>query len=120
MNSKRFDTIAIDFCSREMALLKTKRADYAEDDDCLMNFHQVSSLIGVRPEQYCMMLGLKHIQSILRAVADDRYDWTWSKPDGEGLKQHISDARNYLLLAAAIIDEKMTPKLKEAADAERP
>jgi len=57
-------------------------------------------------EQVCLVLLGKHLTSIARQIADQSVDWNWSNGEQEGIKQHISDARNYLLLLAAILAER--------------
>ena len=50
---------------------------------------------------------LEHMQSITLAVRDGKYSWTWETEGGEGFKQRIADARNYLLLLAACLEESI-------------
>jgi hypothetical protein len=47
---------------------------------------------------------MKHVQSIALAVRTGKYAWAWETEGGEGLKQRIADARNYLLLLAACLE----------------
>jgi len=95
---------------RERELLRLKRAQYASDDDPLVNFKQIGQLIGLEPHQVAMVLLMKHIQAIAKAVMSDgwRGVWTWrdTMTQEEGLKQRIADARNYLLLLAECLDEE--------------
>lgn len=102
----RFHELAEEFGGRERALLDHKRSEYASQEaDVLENFHTLGALLHQRPEQVAATLLAKHIQAILKQVQDDAYSWSWASDEGEGLKQRISDARNYLLLLAACIDE---------------
>lgn len=39
-----------------------------------------------------------------------KYDWDWETDGGEGLKQRIVDARNYLLLLAACLEVETYPE----------
>lgn len=106
----RFRKLAAEFQERETALLDHKRDEYASQEaDVLENFTTLGLLLRRRPEQVAATLLAKHVQAILKQVEDDAYAWAWETPKGEGLKQRISDARNYLLLLAACIDERKVP-----------
>lgn len=76
----------------------------------LLNFRQVANLTGQKPSQVAMTYLLKHIQSLAIAVKTDEYFWAWTDGNKEGLKQRIADARNYLLLLAACLDEEDNAK----------
>jgi len=70
---------------------------------------KIANFIKEPPEKVCMILLLKHIQSLSKAVSEDTTCicmWFWEHDGREGLKQRIADARNYLLLLAACLDEK--------------
>lgn len=104
----RFYELYSEFLQREKALLSFKRDEYTPDgeEDCLANFRQIAVFEDRTPEQVCMTHTMKHIQSIMRAINTGRYHFAWEVDGGEGLKQRIADARNYLALLAAILDEK--------------
>ncbi len=55
---------------------------------------------------------MKHIQSIVLSIKTGSYcdKWYWNDDGNEGLKQRISDARNYLILLAACIEEELKEK----------
>ena len=106
MKVEDFMRLKQEFDEHESVLLGVKKTEYASDEDHLSNFKEVASWLGIYPEEYCMTLTLKHMHSILRAVKSQDYRWSWSSDIGEGLKQRISDARNYLLLLAALIEER--------------
>ena len=58
---------------------------------------------------------MKHVQSIVLAVKENPdLEFVWENPDGtEGLAQRFSDARNYIVLLAGLIeDQKSGPKLQ--------
>ena len=109
MNRKDFAALYDLFNAEEGKLLRVKREEYVGDlrDDVLTNFKQGSTFEGRRPEEYCMTLIIKHIQSLQRAVADRQYCRAFfdEKRGIEGTWQRISDVRNYLLLLAAIIED---------------
>jgi len=112
MNVEAFDRIKKEFADHEDELLHFKRGEYAGIEDVLANFKDVSAFLGMIPRLYCMALFGKHMGAIIRAVRskEPKRIWCWRLPSGEeGLKQRIADARNYLLLLAAIIDEEDPP-----------
>ncbi len=106
----QFQELFNEFLKHEMELLNVKRGEYTEDGeaDSLQNFRQVAAFEGRSPEEVCFTYIMKHMQSLQRAVSTGEYinAW-WSEEQGvEGIKQRIADIRNYLLLLAAIMDDK--------------
>ena len=107
MDIQTFNGILEEFMGKEISLLTKKRSEYAGDEDVLINFKQVAAWLGVEPEQYCMTLIFKHLQSVFKAVNGGVYTWEWEIPGGgEGMKQRISDLRNYFMLLGALLSEK--------------
>ena len=107
-SKSQFNLLYQEFLEHEADLLNIKREEYTDsgEDDCLQNFRDVAAFEGRSPEAVCMTYILKHIQSIQRAVNSGNADAEWWKGDVEGLKQRIADARNFLVLLAAILDDK--------------
>ena len=106
MTPQQFENLRDEFLTREARILVWKRSEYSSNEDRLQNFREVAALTGLRLSEVALIWLLKHIQSITLAVRSERYSWTWETEDGEGLKQRIADARNYLLLLAACLDEE--------------
>lgn len=107
MNRQHFDTLLGDFEKREQSLLGYKRSEYAsEDGDVLVNFKENGEFLGMPPEEVCLTYLMKHIQAIRKGVCDPDTRLGWMNGDREGFSQRISDARNYLILLAACIDER--------------
>ena len=75
-----------------------KAGEYTAGQDRLLNFKQVAEFLSQRPAEVALAYLLKHIQSVALAVQSKKYAWTWETESGEGLKQRIADARNYLCL----------------------
>ena len=109
-----FVKLVEEFQQQEAKLLKIKRGEYtrASQGDTLANFRQVAAFEGRRPAETCLTYIFKHIQSLQQAVASDSYDFTWwgEEKGVEGIKQRIADARNFLLLLAAIMDDEQRYK----------
>lgn len=84
----------------EAELLFSKGKEYASDADALSNFKRRAEDVGVSPEQICWIFASKHFDSIKSYVAKGQ---TFSNEPIEG---RIADARNYLLLLLALIQEK--------------
>ena len=94
----------------EEELLAWKCGEYASGNDRLQNFREVAKFLGQMPSEIALAYLLKHVQSIALSVRTGKYAWKWETEGGEGLKQRIADARNYLLLLAACIDEESEAK----------
>jgi len=109
MNKLDFDNLRETFLSKEAEVFDWKRGEYGDDEDKLLNFKQIANFTGVYPSEVCMIHMLKHIQSLALAIKNGKHKdkWFWCDEKGnEGLNQRIADARNYLLLLAACIEEE--------------
>lgn len=102
---ERFERLYAEFLSAEGKLLVSKREEYAKHPqaDCIGNFREFALMADVSDTTACIVLISKHLQGIRNGIG--QAPWSWETGDGhEGLKQRIADARNYLLLLAALID----------------
>ena len=106
MTNEHFEEIREEFLEHESKILDWKRGEYSPNEDRLQNFREVAALTGLRLSEVALIWLLKHIQSIALAVRTGNYAWAWTKEGGEGLKQRFADARNYLLLLAACLEEE--------------
>lgn len=106
MTLESFENLREEFLEHEAGILEWKRGEYAPNDDRLQNFREVAAFLNKRPAEVALTYLMKHIQSITLAVRTGSYNWTWNTEGGEGLKQRIVDARNYLLLLAACLEEE--------------
>lgn len=104
---ERFACLADEFRTTEERIRIHKDSEYGGNGDVLRNFHQQALVQGVSPASIALTYLLKHVLSIANAVKTDSQPWVWATADGrEGLKQRFADARTYLLLLAACIDEQ--------------
>lgn len=101
-----FKKLFNDFVSREEQILNWKTGEYTDNVDKLMNFRQIADFLGVSMSDVVLIYLMKHMQSIALAVQSKNYVWDWEKEGGEGLKQRVADARNYLLLLSACLEEE--------------
>lgn len=108
MNRATFDTlIESDLNAYLRGLRDYKEGEYAENADTLLNFHRMGPFLGMAPSQYCMVLLGKHLQGIAHQIMRGKWVWAYRTEDGgEGLKQRIADARNYLDLLFALLTEE--------------
>ena len=106
VHSKEFNALATDFNVKEIEILKWKAGEYCDGADRLMNFRQIAELMDIKMSEVALLYLMKHIQSIVLAVKEDKVKWVWETEGGEGTKQRISDARNYLILLAACIQQE--------------
>ena len=103
---ERFEQLVKEFKEQEGKIMSHKGNEYSPHEDRLLNFHQVAEFLGRTPAEVALAYLLKHIQSIALAVKTGKYTWAWETEGGEGLKQRIADARNYLLFLAACLEEE--------------
>jgi hypothetical protein len=104
---EKFEDLVKEFEEEEAKILLHKRSEYSDKEDRLQNFHQQAIIQGVEPAGIALTYLLKHILSIAKAVSVGNQPWVWTTKEGhEGLKQRFADARNYLLLLAACVDEE--------------
>jgi len=106
---ERFRELVREFAEKEDTIFVWKAGEYSTDGDRLQNFREIAEFLGKKPLEIALAYLLKHVQSIALAARTGKYAWTWAweTEGGEGLKQRIVDARNYLLLLAACIDEEV-------------
>lgn len=79
-------------------VIKGKGRSYSSREDELANFKGIAKLLGISPEQVCLVYLTKHIYSIYSIVRGEVYDT-------EGLRSRIIDAINYLVLLNALHEE---------------
>jgi len=107
LTPEEFEMLRDEFMVQEARILEWKKGEYSPDEDRLLNFRQVAEFEERWPSEVALSYLLKHIQSIALAVRrGEGIVWDWEGKGGEGLKQRIADARNYLLLLAACLDEE--------------
>ncbi|MGB9886882.1 MAG: hypothetical protein ACPLRW_07795 [Moorellales bacterium] len=107
MTPKEFTELHNEFVAHEANLLGLKAKEYAADSDRLWNFHVRAVMEGCRASEVALGDLLKHISSLALAVRTGSGEWAWRTLEGhEGLKQRVADARNYLLLLAACLEEE--------------
>ncbi len=109
MTNQEFENLREEFLSKEVELLEWKGGEYGSYCDRLLNFKEIANFVGLDGTAICLLYLLKHIQSITLAIKNNKHSdkWFWQDEKGEGLKQRIADARNYLLLLAACIEEEL-------------
>ena len=109
MDSATFEDIIENFMREEVKLLELKGYEYSEGVDRLQNFREIADFLGMELHQVALVYMLKHISSIQIAAKNDSIlnKWYWSKGTEEGMKQRVADARNYLLLFAACVEDKL-------------
>ena len=85
--------------SEEKAIMGKKGPDYTDDNlDRLANFKETAKKYGMTPLQALGVHFEKHYSTFIKFSKG-------RKLTGESIKSKISDMRNYLLLAKALIEE---------------
>ena len=109
-----FDDFYKELIEREKAVMLNKAEDYAKEGNRWANFEEIAALTGKTREDIALTYLLKHIQSITKAVIEGNVEWAWVKSTGgEGLKQRVVDARNYLALLAGMLKENTEKEAKK-------
>ena len=109
MNQEEFKKLYTEMRTKEQGLLGMKRQEYTQgNEDVLLNFKQSAAFLGCDPKDVCVTYMMKHVQSIVLAVKENPdLEFVWENPGGtEGLAQRFSDARNYLVLLAGLIEDQ--------------
>jgi hypothetical protein len=107
MDVETFEGILGQFESEEHILLLGKRKEYALSADCLSNFKATATATCMSPEDVCVVLLMKHVQAIAKAAHDPSTRLGFGGSGArEGFSQRVADARNYLILLAALIGER--------------
>lgn len=118
MTPSEFGTFIRRMREYEETLLNVKRQQYSDADpaenqgDVLQNFRELGEFTGLGAANVALVLTLKHVQSIKKAVVTGEITLGLETEDGfEGLTQRFADARNYLALLLAILedDDKNSP-----------
>jgi len=107
---EQFNKLMQEFTEKEATILAWKAGEYSNEKDRLQNFREIAEFVGSKPQDVVLLYLLKHIQSIALAVRSSDYVWAWETEAGEGMKQRIADARNYLLLLGACMEEETSSK----------
>jgi len=108
MNKNKFERLMNRFVKEEGVMLNFKRDEYTRGDvDVLLNFKQTAGFTGDHATDVCITYLMKHVQSIVLTVKKDpEVELDWGSENGrEGLAERFKDARNYLMLLAALLDE---------------
>lgn len=104
----KFNALCGEFSDKEREIMDWKNAEYARQEDKLLNFREIALFEGRSMSHIALSYLLKHVQAVKKQVRENSFAWAWETEGGEGLKQRIADIRNYMLLLAACIDEEVS------------
>lgn len=105
MRRSDFESLIKDYQEAEQNMTAAGQKEYAHgSDDVLDNFNRVAALVGVDRKAVLATYMLKHIDGIMAYIKGH-------KSQREDVRGRIVDARVYLLLLLAMIEED-----KEAVD----
>lgn len=85
-----------DECTQALGL---KGKEYSGVGDRLGNFKRLATALGLSPEKICLVYMVKHIEAIHSFVRDGK---VYSEP----IRGRLMDARNYIDLLLALIEDK--------------
>lgn len=103
MTGNDFVQFRKDFDEQCTAVLVAKGPDYCRTADRLENFKAVAEVLGVDPVKVWAVYFMKHVAAIGKYVRD-------GKTASETIQSRFLDARNYLDLGLALIQEGMVTK----------
>lgn len=99
MTLDEFNDYFCDLVKEEVELLRRKGQEYSGKEDRHSNFKRLALELNLKPETILWVYFRKHIDGIASHI---RGEYTGSEP----IRGRIQDARNYLALLAAMIEEK--------------
>ena len=99
MTPKEFDQYFADLCVEEADLLRRKGQEYSGFEDRHSNFKRLAEELKLRPEVILWIYLKKHLDSITSYI---RGEYTGIEP----IHGRIMDARNYLALLGAMLEDK--------------
>ena len=99
MDIKEFEKTLDVLVDKEFDLLVTKGKEYSGTQDRLANFKNLAIDLGLLPQQILWVYLKKHLDSICSYIREGK---TFST---ESIQGRIMDARNYLALLYAMIQE---------------
>lgn len=101
MNTKTFYKLLKKMNDEEVKIMVGKGKEYTmSSDDKLKNFKEVGKMLGLPPLKVASAYWLKHVFSIINYVK------TGKITSDEPIKGRFADARNYLALMYAIIEDE--------------
>lgn len=104
MKTTDFEAISQGMIQKIYKVLFSKRAEYANDDDCLENFKQPTTLMGANPAEVCVWYDTKHFASMVKMAKDANQG---KLPSVELLQEKVGDYLSYGLLYYACMIEMM-------------
>lgn len=122
MKTTDFEALSQGMIQRIYKVLFSKRAEYANDKDCLENFKQPTTLMGANPAEVCVWYDTKHFASMVKMAKDANQG---KLPSIELLQEKVGDYLSYGLLYYACMVEMMAeqelntePSLSETSQKE--
>jgi hypothetical protein len=101
MEQRAFNDFVDSFLRECASLLSVKGHEYAGSFDRLANFKRGADLTGCTPEQVAFVYLSKHYDAIATYVREGQ-----SPPSAELIESRLQDLLNYVLLLAALIQER--------------
>ncbi len=105
MRNEQFIELCGEIIEKSIEILGNKGSEYTPVDR-LANFKRRAKLLETNPGEIVVSDLTKHLDVLIQAVKTGEYRWCWEDEKGEGLKQRIADAINYLQLLAGYFEEE--------------
>jgi len=107
MDEKEFLKMMNEMEEEEHSILGTKGMEYTQGDlrhDRLANFFRLGNELRIDPKIICWIYLKKHLDSIVCYIKEGK------EFSSETIKGRVNDARNYLLILYAIIEQQKSDK----------
>lgn len=114
MQKRQFDSIVKDLLAHETKLREDKTSDYGRTEDIFDSVHEIARNFNLSVPKVIGMLLHKHIAAIYKAIRSNDLE---PKCHAEPLTQRIMDARAYLLLLLAHLEDEPEIKIAPQYDA---
>jgi len=101
MTFEDFEKLLDKMVEEERGVRTSKGKEYAGTGDRLGNFKRLSDELGISPEAVCFIYFKKHVDSIASYIRNNGKVFS-----NEAVEGRILDARVYLSLLRAIIEER--------------
>ncbi len=106
LSKREFEKVEAWLHERRGQSTKSKRAQYAGDEDVLVNFRRRANGNETTTADIVYLDLTKHVDALGAAIRGGRFNAKWSDGVAEGCAQKIGDAVNLLVILMAVAHEE--------------
>src|SRR3990172_9547854 len=115
MTTEEFNHFFGDFMGECRKIHATKGKEYSGNGDRLANFKRLAARLTAPPETVCLIYGTKHLDALASLTEHIETEKRLPPSISEPIEGRFHDAVNYLVLLAALCEER---RLVEKAEAQ--